>query len=140
MQITRIHTLTEDQAGELLGLMEEMDSGITVTADMLRAAAGKARLYALVEDGRIIGSATLVISASPTGNKAYVEDVVVKEEYRGRGFGRQLVEHLIAEAREFAPVTIQLTSRPARVAANGLYRSLGFQRRETNAYKLELLP
>lgn len=33
---------------------------------------------------------------------------------------------------------IQLTSNPARVAANRLYQDLGFERYETNCYKLLL--
>ena len=33
---------------------------------------------------------------------------------------------------------IQLTSRPARVAANLLYQELGFERYETNCYKMIL--
>ena len=34
---------------------------------------------------------------------------------------------------------IQLTSNPARIAANRLYQSLGFERYETNCYKMMLL-
>lgn len=37
--------------------------------------------------------------------------------------------------RSLGAAGVELTSRPSRVAANGLYRSLGFTRRETNVYK-----
>ena len=33
---------------------------------------------------------------------------------------------------------IQLTSNPARVAANRLYQAMGFEHYETNCYKLEV--
>ena len=33
---------------------------------------------------------------------------------------------------------IQLISNPARVAANRMYRELGFERYETNCYKMVL--
>jgi len=93
----------------------------------------------LEEDGRVIGCASLCLFDSPTGRKASIEDVVVLSSCRGQGIGRALMERLIAFAgRELAPIDLQLTSRPARVAANELYRSLGFERRETNAYRLSL--
>ena len=34
---------------------------------------------------------------------------------------------------------IQLTSNPARVAANRLYQELGFERYETNCYKMKIM-
>jgi ribosomal protein S18 acetylase RimI-like enzyme len=37
--------------------------------------------------------------------------------------------------RSLGAAGVELTSRPARVAANKLYRSLGFARRETNVYE-----
>jgi ribosomal protein S18 acetylase RimI-like enzyme len=37
--------------------------------------------------------------------------------------------------RSLGAGSVELTSRPSRVAANGLYRSLGFARRETNVYE-----
>jgi len=35
---------------------------------------------------------------------------------------------------------LHLTSSPRRVAANGLYQSLGFVRYETNCYVWEVMP
>ena len=55
--------------------------------------------------------------------------------YRGQGFGRVLMEHLIDFARkELVNVDIQLTSRPNRVAANEMYKAMGFKQKETNVY------
>ena len=83
-----------------------------------------------------MGCATLCVFHSPTGTKASVEDVVVDEEYRGRGLGRELMLGILERARRLAPIELHLTSKPARVAANALYQSLGFVRKETNAYTL----
>ena len=92
-----------------------------------------------MEDGRIVGTASLCILHQPTGTKGRIEDVVVSSEFRGQHIGRKLVEHLIAFARkEFSPIQLQLTSRPSREVANRLYLSLGFQPYETNVYKLTL--
>ena len=88
---------------------------------------------------RILGVATLCVYESPTGRKASVEDVVVSQACRGQHIGKRLMEHIITFARtNLADVDLCLTSRPHRVAANNLYRSLGFQPKETNVYKMPI--
>jgi ribosomal protein S18 acetylase RimI-like enzyme len=89
------------------------------------------------EKGEYIGSLTLVLFATPTRTKALIEDLVVDEEARGQGVGRLLLEHAIGLARASGAKTIDLTSRPARTAANALYQKLGFSLRETNVYRYE---
>lgn len=86
----------------------------------------------------VAGMLTLGLYASPTGTKAWIEDVVVDEEYRGSGLGRELVEHAIEYCKAEGVGTVYLTSNPKRVAANALYQSLGFERKETNMYKMNL--
>ncbi len=142
MEIVELQSLTDSQTADLLTLMHELDPDIPVTAERVRRAVtapGTHFFAALEEDGRVIGCASLCLFYSPTGRKASIEDVVVLSSCRGQGIGRALMERLIAFAgRELAPIDLQLTSRPARVAANELYRSLGFEKRETNAYRLSL--
>lgn len=86
------------------------------------------------EASGICGMASLCLCESPTGLKAWVEDVVTDESVRRRGYGRLLLCRLIEEARGCGAKGIYLTSRPERIAANALYRSLGFEPRETNVY------
>ena len=139
MEIIELTTITDNQASDILELMLELDPEITVTADMLRAVpASGAHFFAAVDGGRVVGCATLGVYASPTGLKGHVEDVVVSSSCRGKGLGRLLLEHIISYARGLAPIDLHLTSRPAREAANKLYVSLGFARRETNVYKMVL--
>lgn len=95
------------------------------------------RLYLLLCEGSVCGMLTLAHYLAPTGRKLWIEDVVVDSAMRGRSLGRKLVEHAIAEARTMGG-TLMLTSKPARVAANALYRSAGFQPKETNVYKMNL--
>ena len=101
---------------------------------------GTGVINSLAHVGRdeIVGCATLCPFFSPTGRKASIEDVVVSAEYRGKGIGRKLVEAAIEKAKASAPITLQLTSRPTRVAANRLYQSMGFTPKETNFYFLKL--
>lgn len=86
----------------------------------------------------LIGILSLIIAIIPTGAKAYIEDVVVDEKYRGRGIARALTLKAIARCNEMGVRMIDLTSRPDRIAANELYKNLGFQQRATNVYRLQL--
>lgn len=91
-------------------------------------------LYVVLDGERIIGCATLCVFHSPTGTKASIEDVVVSSAYRGQHLGKQLMEYVLEQAKTYAPMELHLTSNPMRVAANKLYQSLGFQKKETNCY------
>ncbi|HMK96481.1 MAG TPA: GNAT family N-acetyltransferase [Acidimicrobiales bacterium] len=88
--------------------------------------------------GPIIGMLTLVTFRLPTGVRAWVEDVVVDGSLRGRGTGEALTRAALELAGERGAVTVDLTSRPSREAANRLYQRLGFEPRETNVYRLKL--
>ena len=95
------------------------------------------QLFIMRDDERIMGMLTLGHYTSPTGRKVWVEDVVVSTEYRGEGLGRKLINHAIEYCREnLSPCTLMLTSNPARVAANELYRTSGFEPKQTNVYKM----
>ncbi|MBO7330865.1 MAG: GNAT family N-acetyltransferase [Alistipes sp.] len=95
-------------------------------------------LFLLYAEGKIAGMLTLGTYLSPTGRKAWIEDVVVDSAYRGKGYGKMLVEHAIEYARTLSPCTLMLTSNPARIAANELYRASGFEQKITNVYKMSL--
>jgi len=93
---------------------------------------------AVDEEGHYIGMITVGIYLSPTGRKAWIEDVVVTEESRGQGIGKALTQYAIQFAKEQDVQSLMLTSNPSRIAANGLYQKLGFERRETNVYRMML--
>ena len=78
---------------------------------------------------------SLVLFPIPTGLRAWVEDVVVDEKARGKGVGKALSEYALKEALLMGVMTVDLTSRPDRVAANQLYQRVGFTKRETNVYR-----
>ena len=95
------------------------------------------QLFVMRDDERIMGMLTLGHYTSPTGRKVWVEDVVVSADYRGKGLGRRLINHAIEYCREnLSPCTLMLTSNPARIAANELYRTSGFEPKQTNVYKM----
>ena len=88
-------------------------------------------------EGRVVGSLTLATFRIPTGVRAWIEDVVVDDAARGLGAGAALNRAAIAIAEERGARTVELTSRPSRVAANRLYLKLGFKTRETNIYRYQ---
>ncbi len=107
---------------------------------------GRGKLQALVDseastlfiardDTGILGTLTLILFLIPTGLRAWIEDVIVDEEARGKGVGRVVNEAAIAYAFEAGAITVDLTSRPSRVAANRLYQRIGFIERDTNVYR-----
>ena len=92
-------------------------------------------LYIAREEQEVLGMLSLVLFTIPTGMRAWVEDVVVDEKARGKGVGKALSEHALREALRLGAMTVDLTSRPSRIAANQLYQRVGFTKRETNVYR-----
>jgi ribosomal protein S18 acetylase RimI-like enzyme len=92
-------------------------------------------LFVLKDGDLIIGMVTLVVYKTPSGARGYVEDVVVDEKYRGKGLGKMLILHTLTISKEMKLEYVGLTSRPEKIAANNLYQSLGFKKRNTNAYR-----
>lgn len=90
-----------------------------------------------IDDALPLGMATLCLCEQPTGCKAWVEDVVVDAQARGRGMARALLRELMVRAQCVGAQSVNLTSRPEREAANRLYKSLGFEQRRTNVYKIK---
>lgn len=90
------------------------------------------------DTGALQGILTLAFFRLPTGLQARIEDVVVDESARGEGVGKGLTNAAIGRARAAGAKAVGLTSRPARQAANALYTTMGFERRETNVYRLKL--
>lgn len=88
-------------------------------------------------DGEPVGMLTLVAFPIPSGTRAWIEDVVVDERLRGNGIGAALTNEAIRVAREKGARTVDLTSRPSRVAANRMYQRLGFQKRDSTVYRFE---
>jgi ribosomal protein S18 acetylase RimI-like enzyme len=86
-------------------------------------------------DGKISGTLTLVMFPIPTGMRAWIEDVVVDEAAGRKGIGTELSREALRIAQQAGARTVDLTSRPSRVAAGRLYERIGFQPRETRVYR-----
>lgn len=122
----------------LIGQLSDTASRITANDLERLTASAASHLFLANADGKTVGMCTLAVYDAPTGRKAWIEDVAVDSCFRGLHIGRRLVERAVEEARKYAPCTLMLTSRPTRVAANALYQSSGFEKKETNVYKMKL--
>ena len=99
---------------------------------------GASHLLVARDGGSIVGMLTLVIFPIPTGVRAWIEDVVVDAQARGKGVGEVLNRAALEIAARADVRTVDLTSRANREAANRLYRRLGFEPRATNVYRYTL--
>ena len=113
---------------------------MTLTESMVRQLlkSENSHLFFLMKDGQIAGMLTVGIYHSPTGGKAWIEDVVVDETFRGQGLSKLLVAHAIEFVKSRQIPSLMLTSNPKRIAANKLYQAMGFERKETNVYRMKL--
>jgi len=97
-------------------------------------------IFVAEENGEIVGMMTFVTYRIPSGLKAWIEDVVVDNSKQGKGIGRALIEKAIEYANQLNILKVDLTTAPFRVAANALYQKIGFTKRETNVYRILLIP
>ena len=144
IRVEECASVDEELVGAMARLVPQLSSSSPVpTATELMELVGSGATHLLVardddggaDDGRILGSMTLVVFRIPTGVRAWIEDVVVDEAARGRGVGEALNREALALAARLGARTVDLTSRPSREAANRLYQRLGFELRETNVYR-----
>lgn len=141
MEIRELNNYTQSQFEDLSHLVSELSDRVNFTQTdlMLVLKDTNSHLYAIIDDEHIVGCATLCIFHSPTGTKASIEDVVVSSDYRGQHLGKKLMEFVLEQAKAYAPIELHLTSNPMRVAANKLYQSLGFQKKDTNCYRMMIV-
>lgn len=73
-------------------------------------------------DGQLTGYWIMMMAVG----EGHILNCCVAPTWQGRGFGRQLMGHLIDTARVHSTDFLFLEVRPSNVAALGLYRRLGF--------------
>ena len=88
-----------------------------------------------LDNNRIVAMLTIGTYNTPSGTKVWIEDVVVDESQRGKGFGEEIMLLAIDYSKSLSAGSVSLTSRPSRIAANKLYQKIGFIQYETNVYR-----
>lgn len=140
MKIEELNRYDEKDREDLDALMHELCPESSCSREtLLRAIEDNGcHLYTIRDASHIVASACLCIAHSTEMRLGFIESVCVSGKMRGQGLGRQIMEHIISEARRMEVQKLHLTSHPSRVAANGLYQSLGFELRDTNDYRMVL--
>lgn len=129
----------------LVAQLEE--HGIAPPADRLarvleEVVADSARGFLLLalEEGRAIGVAyaAAILSAEHCGPVAWLEELYVAPDCRGRGIGTALVNAVVERAREAGLVAIDLEIDAGHGRAASLYQRLGFRRLDRSRWVMEL--
>ena len=141
MNISIIHKIDEDMQKEIDLLLHELSSSLgSIDRDRVNRLLNEDRLtlFAAEDDnGRFTGMLTLTFCPTLTGDKYWIEDVIVHDEFRGHGIGKALVKAAVSHVKQSGqPYRIYLTSNPSRTAARNLYRSEGFEEYDTGVFRL----
>ncbi|QHS57094.1 GNAT family N-acetyltransferase [Mucilaginibacter sp. 14171R-50] len=88
-----------------LALFERAPDEVTVTLEEFEDAGFGSKpvwkAFVAETDGKIVGFALYYVRYSTwKGSRLYLEDLIVTEEYRGRGIGKILFDRLFRETRE----------------------------------------
>lgn len=138
MQITRLTSCSDAEFQQIETLIGVLSTSCKANREIIDEVIAKEDSHLFVArnvEGRIVGMTTVCCFTIPTGRHATIEDVVVLPECQGTGLGRRLVEEALDYLRSTGQAyKVGLTSKPARVAANALYRKMGFKQKETNVY------
>ena len=84
-----------------------------------------------IDNGKIVGMASLCCYKTISGHKGWIEDVVVDESMRGKGIGNQLISELIIESEKLNLIEILLFTELEKESAISLYSKLGFKKRNS---------
>ena len=76
-----------------------------------------------IEDNNVLGK----LKYSLIYERMEVDNILVKEEYRGRGIGTKLMSYLVSEAIHYKVINITLEVRVSNIRAINLYKKFGFR-------------
>jgi len=97
-----------------------------------RCAEANGRVFVAEQDGTVVGFVAVLAAQrfteldDPPGTYAFVTDVVIQASHRGRGIGRQLLQHAEAFARGAGATELRIGVLAENTVARRLYRSAGF--------------
>ncbi len=119
---------------ELKELISQLDSSANIKEINFYRSLLNGYFSKKVVDGKLVGVGWIYSRQTLLRKQAVVEDVVVDQNHRKKGYGEEITIDLIRWAKENGVQVIELTTNPKRVAANSLYQKLGFNLHPTNHY------
>ena len=115
-------------------LVNQLDSSVVVDEQSLYKAILNGFIAKKYDGEKLIGLGWIFPRQTILRKQAVIEDMIVDQTYRGKGFGKEILLELIEWAKKEGIDTIELTSNPKRIAANELYKKSGFKLHPTNHY------
>ena len=91
-------------------------------------------LIGVVENGHIVGMGEITKIVHPVRIVGYINNIVVHEDYRGKGIFSLIMNALEVKAKEWGCGKVNLTC--SRVEVQPLYEKRGYVERKTKFYTL----
>jgi ribosomal protein S18 acetylase RimI-like enzyme len=135
------------QLVELLGILFTQEAELNPDPQKQRRALeiilqdpSRGRIYVARDVGKVTAMAALHFTTSTAegGKAAWLEDCIVRPEYRRKGIGKALLEHVIAQARAEGALRVMLLTDGDNERAQALYRKMGFADSAMLAMRLKL--
>lgn len=131
---------------QLCGLLAQLHrreiSGLLLIDPFLREVdAGRTAVFGVVNpkpDEQLLSMGVVTITHGPVYLVGHVSDVVTRDDQRGKGFARLIMDAIVDYGRTYGCTTLELTSADHREPAIRLYKGLGFQIKHTNFFTLTL--
>lgn len=129
------NAITGTLQSQLSALYKQLNSEITqLDLATVLSDFGTTDIAICMDGETLVGIAMMAKYKVLSGHKGMIEDVVVAADYRGKGIGRKLMEHLLKQAEIENLNDVLLFSGHHRTAAIALYKSLGFTLKESGLY------
>lgn len=87
------------------------------------------RVFVAEMNGEIVATYQITVISGLSlraARRAQMESLRVARPHRGKGVGKKVMDHAVAQAREAGCTLIQLTSNEARARARAFYEGIGF--------------
>jgi ribosomal protein S18 acetylase RimI-like enzyme len=154
----QLNALRKPHLDDIVGLYRQLSPGKEPRLRMKAKYLTNFQVFCAFRSDSPSGSRRAIVSIATlarvdTSEKSFgqVHDVVTDEAHRGKQFGREMslaeeiLRMMIDSARDQKFAYLELTSKPDREAANGLYQKVGFKLlaqamdgNGTNLYRLYL--
>ena len=115
-------------------LVKQLDSSAVVNEQSLYKAMLNGFISKIYDGEKLIGMGWIFPRQTLLRRQAVVEDMIVDDAYRGKGYGQKILLELLAWAKKEKMDMVELTTNPKRIAANELYKKVGFNLHPTNHY------
>ena len=128
--------VTDEWLDTYFTLEKYTEPGTCDTITQIRRMIQNETLYCIIKkDGKNVACASAVIE----NGYVYIANVIVDEMYRGQGYGRQLCEILLAQAKKKGGHTAYLQVIQTNRIARNLYEKLGYIKLYSYWYRVKKL-